>query len=73
MRKRVKHGVTEDLLEIVEIPGIGRVRANILKKYGYTSLDKLAKASISALENIPGIGERLARRIIEYAKKKSLL
>ena len=73
LRKRVKHGVTEDLLEIVEIPGIGRVRANILKKYGYTSLDKLAKASISALENIPGIGERLARRIIEYAKKKSLL
>ena len=69
LRRRVGHGVTEDLLEIVEIPGIGRIRASILKRYGYASLNRLAKASITSLTSLPGIGEVLAKRLIEYAKR----
>lgn len=70
IRERVEHGVTEDLLELVRIPGVGRVRAMQLKNYGYDSINKIAKASKSALTAIPGIGEKIAERILEYVRKK---
>jgi len=78
LRSRIEYGVTEDLLELVKIPEIGRVRARRLKQYGFDSLEKLAKASVARLSLIPGIGEKLAKKIIEYAnvslrKKSNLL
>lgn len=69
LRLRIQHGVTEDLLELVKIPGVGRVRASILMKHGYKTLEDLSKSNISELESIPGIGEKIAKRIIEYVRK----
>ncbi len=69
LRLRVYHGVTEDLLEIVRIPGVGRVRANILMQHGFRTLKDLSKANITQLKRIPGIGEKIAERIINYVKK----
>jgi len=69
LRSRVQHGVTEDMLELVKIPGIGRARASILMKHGFKSINDLSRANVTILKNIPGIGERIAERIINYVKK----
>ena len=65
LRMRVKYGVREELLPIVSIRGIGRVRARRLFDYGFDSITKLRNATISELTRIPGIGEKLAREIIK--------
>ncbi|MHA1589992.1 MAG: DEAD/DEAH box helicase [Candidatus Njordarchaeales archaeon] len=70
LRERVEHGITEELLELVKIPDVGRVRARRLKQYGFDTLEKIAQASVSKLSIIPGIGETLARKIIDYARKR---
>ncbi len=65
---RVRYGVSEELLPIVSLRGIGRVRARRLFDYGYDSMEKLKKARVEELRRIPGIGERLAREIIRQAR-----
>lgn len=70
LRARVQYGVTEDMLELVRIPGIGRTRASMLIKYGFKSIDDLYNANVMILRNIPGIGEKLAERIINFIKKR---
>ncbi len=67
---RVKHGVKEELLNLVSIPGVGRVRARKLYRAGYKSLGDLAQASVEKLARIEGIGEKLAEEIIGYARKQ---
>jgi len=69
LRIRISEGVKPDLVELVKIPFVGRVRARALKRYGFDTLEKLAKASPQELEKIPGIGPVLAKRIIEGARK----
>ncbi|MEM4312136.1 MAG: DEAD/DEAH box helicase [Nitrososphaerales archaeon] len=65
LRLRVKEGVKEELLSLASLKGIGRIRARILYNAGYTSLEKLAKASEKELSNLPKIGSALAKKIIE--------
>ncbi len=69
MRLRVKYGVREELLPIVSIRGIGRVRARRLFDSGYNSMDKIRKARIEDLIRIPGFGERLAKEILKQVRK----
>jgi len=66
LSKRIKHGVREELLELVSIPGIGRVRARILYRHGYRGLLELAQASVDELAKIRGIGPALAEKIKRY-------
>ncbi len=73
LRKRVEYGVTEELLELTAIPSVGRIRAKILYENGYTSIEKLARASITVLSSLPTIGETTARKIIEYARQREKL
>ncbi|RLF15553.1 MAG: extensin [Thermoprotei archaeon] len=56
LRIRVKHGVRRELVELVQLKGIGRVKARILYQLGYKTLDDLRKASIEELVRIPSIG-----------------
>ncbi|RLE92738.1 MAG: hypothetical protein DRN04_09395 [Thermoprotei archaeon] len=72
LRSRIKHGVKRDLLDLVRIEGIGRVRARILANYGYRSIDALKKASIKDLVRLPLIGPELARRIIACVRGEKL-
>jgi len=65
---RVKHGVKSDLLPLVNIEGIGRVRARILFNAGYTSLDKLKKAKVEDIAKLPQFGKTLAEKIILAAR-----
>jgi len=63
LSKRIKHGVREELLELVSLRGIGRVRARSLFNHGFKSLYDLVTASERDLARVPGIGPSLARAI----------
>jgi helicase len=60
---RVEYGIREELLPLVQVRGVGRVRARRFFEAGYSSLDKVRKASISELARIKGIGRQLAVQI----------
>ncbi len=64
---RIKHGVKNELLELVSLPSIGRVRGRSLWNHGIRSLKDLEEASVEELSRIPGIGKNLAEKL-----KKSL-
>ncbi|MEZ0344988.1 MAG: DEAD/DEAH box helicase [Infirmifilum sp.] len=63
LSKRIEHGVKEELLELVSLKGIGRVRARNLYNNGYKSLIDLVMASEEDLAKVPGIGRTLAKSI----------
>jgi len=67
LRERVRHGVKEELLGLVRIKGIGRVRARALFNAGFKDLDDIAKADIAKLSKVPLIGPSLAKRLKEAA------
>jgi len=68
LRLRVKYGVREELLPIVSLKGIGRVRARRLFDSGFDSIEKLKRADVDALTRIPGIGRKLAEEILKQVK-----
>ncbi|MCH7967117.1 MAG: DEAD/DEAH box helicase [Thaumarchaeota archaeon] len=63
LRKRIVYGIKEELLELVRIKGIGRVRARILYKHKIKNLDDLAKIPVNKLSEIDKIGLTLADNI----------
>ena len=63
LRLRLKHGVREELLELVSIRGIGRVRARSLYNYGFRSIKDLVEADVKDLAKVPLIGPKLAAQI----------
>ena len=63
LSERLRHGVKEELLPLVKLHGIGRIRARQLYRAGYTTLEKLREASEEDLIRITGIGEKLAEKI----------
>lgn len=66
---RIRHGVKEDVVELLAIPGVGRVRARRLYAAGYKTLEDVARATPTELKRIEGIGEVLAARIVEEARR----
>jgi helicase len=65
LRDRVRYGVTEKLLPLVRLRGIGRVRARVLYNSGFPTVASLKRAPVSKLVEIPLIGPRLAKVIKE--------
>lgn len=70
---RLEYGVKEDALELVELQGIGRVRARTLIKHGIKSLKDLASTPPSKIESLPGFGSRLVRSLYEQLREKGLI
>ncbi len=68
---RVKYGVKDELLDIVRIPGIGRRRGRILYDAGYISPVEIARADVAELARLPGIGEKIASKIVQLAREMS--
>jgi helicase len=60
---RVEYGCKKELLSLIELKGIGRVRARNLYKAGFQNLESLRKASIENLSSVPTIGPGIAARI----------
>jgi helicase len=65
LRARIRYGIRAELLEIVKLKGIGRVRARALFDRGYRSIEDLRTTSYDRLKQIPTIGEAVAKSIKE--------
>jgi helicase len=61
LKMRIRQGVKEELLPLVRIKNIGRVRARLLWRNGIKSIGALRKAQLQTLERILGPG--IARKV----------
>jgi len=69
LRRRIIYGIKEELLDLVKVKGIGRVRARVLYKHGIKSLDDLSKIPVNKLAEIDKIGSTIADNIKSELKK----
>lgn len=65
LRERVEHGAKRELLPLVRLKGVGRIRGRMLFDAGFTTTERLKRASIEQLTSIPTIGPQIAKRIKE--------
>ncbi|MEM2840160.1 MAG: helix-hairpin-helix domain-containing protein, partial [Candidatus Bathyarchaeia archaeon] len=63
LRARVRSGVKEELVPLVQIEGVGRVRARILYNNGFRTMADIRRASLSSLTALPTIGTAIAKKI----------
>lgn len=63
--ERVAKGIKKELLPIVKLEGVGRVRGRIIFNAGYKTIDDIKHAPLDDLTNLPLIGPRLAKKIKE--------
>jgi len=63
LRLRIKHGVKEELLKLIKIRGIGRVRARKLYKQGIKIPTDIKKMPQATLEKI--VGPKIAKSILQ--------
>lgn len=64
LRKRIVYGIKEELLELVSLKNIGRVRARSLFKKGYKKISDFKLAQIQDLTKVNQIGAKLARDLL---------
>ncbi len=65
---RIKEGIKDDLIDLIKIKKVGRVRARRLYQNGFKTVDDIAKASPESIEKIFGFSKNLAMEIIESAR-----
>jgi helicase len=65
LMERVTKGIKKELLPIVKLEGVGRVRGRIMFNAGYRTIDDIKHASVDELTNLPLVGPRLAKKIKE--------
>jgi len=63
LRTRIRYGIKAELLDLVKLRGIGRVRARALFARGYKSIEDLRNTSYDRLKQIPSVGEAVAKSI----------
>ena len=68
LRVRLEKGVKEELLPLVSLEGIGRIRARKLYNSGFRSLEDLRKVPINRLASI--VGEKIAMNIKNQLESK---
>ena len=71
LRLRIKYGVKEELLKLIRLKGIGRVRARSLYGIGFTDLTDIANASEAQLSAVSNIGPTIAKNIKEQLQNKN--
>ena len=71
LRLRIKYGVKEELLALIRLKGIGRVRARSLYEAGFTDLSKIANASEAHLYAVSNIVPTIAKSIKVQIQNKN--
>jgi len=61
--ERIEKGVKAELLPLVRLEGVGRVRARVLCNAGLKSWDDLRRAPLEQLTSLPLIGLKVAKKI----------
>lgn len=71
LRWRLTYGIREELMELViNLEGVGRARARALYNAGFKSVIDIANADPKLISGIRGgFGDRLARSVVEQARK----
>jgi len=69
LRRRVVSGVSEELVELTTLQGVGRVRARALYSAGYKTLEDVKEAPADRLATVDKIGTAVAKRIKEQVSK----
>jgi helicase len=69
VRKRIAYGIKEELVELVKVRGIGRVRARKLYDHGIKTIEDLHTIPINKLVEIDKIGPTIADNIKSQLKK----
>jgi len=73
--ERIEKGVKKELLPIVKLEGVGRVRGRILYNAGYKTIEDIKTAKLEDLVNLPLIGPKLGKKIKEqvggFVKKET--
>jgi helicase len=63
LRVRIRYGVKEELIPLVALEGIARVRARALYGAGFTDVGKIAKAPHAKLAAVQKIGPTVAEKL----------
>ena len=61
LRYRLKYGVKEELMNLLKLEGVGRVRARSLFNAGYKTLNDLKKGDVNNIVRI--VGKKIAIKI----------
>jgi len=69
LRSRVTYGIKGELVDLVQVKGIGRVRARVLFKNGIKTREDLTSISVEKLAKIDKIGPLIAENIKTHLKK----
>ena len=69
LERRVENGVSEELVDLTTLQGVGRVRARALYTAGFKTLEDLQEASADRIAAVDKVGPAVARRIKEQVAK----
>ncbi len=69
LRTQLRYGIKPELLELVNLKGIGRMRARNLFKKGLRSISQIKKAPLISLQKVPTIGKEIATSIKKQVEK----
>jgi len=69
LRRRVASGVSEELVELTTLQGVGRVRARALYTAGLKTLEDIKEASADRIAQVDKVGTAVARKIKEQVSK----
>jgi len=65
LTERVDKGVKKELLPIIKLEGVGRIRGRIIYNAGFKTIEDIKHTAIENLVNLPLIGPKLAKKIKE--------
>jgi helicase len=63
VHRRIAYGIKPELLELVRLRGVGRVRARALYSRGLKTLEDVRNTSYDRLRQLPSIGDQVAASI----------
>jgi helicase len=69
LEERIKYGVKKELLELIQLEGVGRVRARLLYSNGFKTINDLRRVKESDISRIPKLGPIIAKRIKDQVSK----
>ncbi|MCD6477482.1 MAG: DEAD/DEAH box helicase [Candidatus Aenigmarchaeota archaeon] len=74
LRERIKYGIKEELISLVKLKGIGRVKARILYDAGFKKISDLRKAPRERLGDLIGVktAENVMKQILGEEEQKTL-